>query len=171
MIPPTPHVRGKRVAVDITTLNGAALAQGNTAKPRLRFDKVATSSSGGALESTGNWARRPSEVSERTPYGDGIAHRHRPGELPDESIFRSSVDGNLLTVPTTTGRVRRARAALRLCRALPRLCCCQRVRKGQRPPHHPTASLCEGRSPSGHAARRRRLGHPGCRTSVCPALS
>lgn len=32
----------KRVAVDVTTLKRRATAQGNTTKPRLRFDKVAT---------------------------------------------------------------------------------------------------------------------------------
>ena len=35
-------VAGKRVAVDITTLKRRGAGQGNTAKPRLRFDKVAT---------------------------------------------------------------------------------------------------------------------------------
>jgi hypothetical protein len=35
-------VAGKRVAVDITTLKRRGTGQGNTAKPRLRFDKVAT---------------------------------------------------------------------------------------------------------------------------------
>jgi hypothetical protein len=35
-------VAGKRVAVDITTLKQRRTAQGNAAKPRLRFDKVAT---------------------------------------------------------------------------------------------------------------------------------
>ena len=35
-------VAGKRVAVDITTLKRRGTGQGNAAKPRLRFDKVAT---------------------------------------------------------------------------------------------------------------------------------
>ena len=35
-------VAGKRVAVDITTLKRRSTGQGNAAKPRLRFDKVAT---------------------------------------------------------------------------------------------------------------------------------
>ncbi len=35
-------VAGKRVAVDITTLKRRGTGQGNGAKPRLRFDKVAT---------------------------------------------------------------------------------------------------------------------------------
>ena len=35
-------VAGKRVAVDITTLKRHGTGQGNAAKPRLRFDKVAT---------------------------------------------------------------------------------------------------------------------------------
>ncbi len=35
-------VAGKRVAVDITTLKRRGPGQGNAAKPRLRFDKVAT---------------------------------------------------------------------------------------------------------------------------------
>src|SRR5208282_6240305 len=35
-------VAGKRVAVDITTLKRCGTGQGNAAKPRLRFDKVAT---------------------------------------------------------------------------------------------------------------------------------
>ena len=35
-------VAGKRVAVDITTLERRGTGQGNAAKPRLRFDKVAT---------------------------------------------------------------------------------------------------------------------------------
>ena len=35
-------VAGKRVAVDITTLKWCGTGQGNAAKPRLRFDKVAT---------------------------------------------------------------------------------------------------------------------------------
>jgi hypothetical protein len=35
-------VAGKRVAVDITTLDRRGTGQGNPAKPRLRFDKVAT---------------------------------------------------------------------------------------------------------------------------------
>ncbi len=35
-------VAGKRVAVDITTLKRGSTGQGNAAKPRLRFDKVAT---------------------------------------------------------------------------------------------------------------------------------
>src|ERR1700758_1416808 len=35
-------VGGKRVAVDITTLKRRGTGQGNAAKPRLRFDKVAT---------------------------------------------------------------------------------------------------------------------------------
>src|ERR1700691_77593 len=35
-------VAGKRVAVDITTLRRRGTGQGNAAKPRLRFDKVAT---------------------------------------------------------------------------------------------------------------------------------
>src|SRR6266436_5233698 len=35
-------VAGKRVAVDITTLKRRGPVQGNAAKPRLRFDKVAT---------------------------------------------------------------------------------------------------------------------------------
>jgi hypothetical protein len=35
-------VAGKRVAVDITTLKQRGIGQGNAAKPRLRFDKVAT---------------------------------------------------------------------------------------------------------------------------------
>ena len=35
-------VAGKRVAVDITTLKRRTTGQGNAAKPRLRFDKVAT---------------------------------------------------------------------------------------------------------------------------------
>jgi hypothetical protein len=35
-------VAGKRVAVDITTLKRHGIGQGNAAKPRLRFDKVAT---------------------------------------------------------------------------------------------------------------------------------
>jgi hypothetical protein len=35
-------VAGKRVAVDITTLKRRGAGQGNAAKPRLRFDKVAT---------------------------------------------------------------------------------------------------------------------------------
>jgi hypothetical protein len=35
-------VAGKRVAVDITTLKRRGTAQANTAKPHLRFDKVAT---------------------------------------------------------------------------------------------------------------------------------
>src|SRR5881396_2477929 len=35
-------VAGKRVAVDITTLKWRGTGQGNAAKPRLRFDKVAT---------------------------------------------------------------------------------------------------------------------------------
>jgi hypothetical protein len=35
-------VAGKRVAVDITTLTRRGSGQGNAAKPRLRFDKVAT---------------------------------------------------------------------------------------------------------------------------------
>ena len=35
-------IAGKRVAVDITTLKRRGTGQGNAAKPRLRFDKVAT---------------------------------------------------------------------------------------------------------------------------------
>jgi hypothetical protein len=35
-------VDGKRVAVDITTLKRRGAGEGNAAKPRLRFDKVAT---------------------------------------------------------------------------------------------------------------------------------
>ena len=35
-------VAGKRVAVDITTLTWRGTGHGNAAKPRLRFDKVAT---------------------------------------------------------------------------------------------------------------------------------
>jgi hypothetical protein len=35
-------VAGKRVAVDITTLKRRGIGQGHAAKPRLRFDKVAT---------------------------------------------------------------------------------------------------------------------------------
>jgi hypothetical protein len=35
-------VAGKRIAVDITTLKRRGTGQGNAAKPRLRFDKVAT---------------------------------------------------------------------------------------------------------------------------------
>lgn len=35
-------VAGKRIAVDITTLKQRGAAQGNVAKPRLRFDRVAT---------------------------------------------------------------------------------------------------------------------------------
>jgi hypothetical protein len=35
-------VAGKRVAVDITTLKRRGIGEGNAAKPRLRFDKVAT---------------------------------------------------------------------------------------------------------------------------------
>jgi hypothetical protein len=35
-------VAGKRVAVDVTTLKRRGTSQGNAAKPRLRFDKVAT---------------------------------------------------------------------------------------------------------------------------------
>jgi len=35
-------VAGKRVAVDITTLKRRGTGQGTAAKPRLRFDKVAT---------------------------------------------------------------------------------------------------------------------------------
>jgi hypothetical protein len=35
-------VAGKRVAVDVTTLKRRGTGQGNTARPRLRFDKVAT---------------------------------------------------------------------------------------------------------------------------------
>ena len=35
-------VAGKQVAVDITTLKRRGTGQGNAAKPRLRFDKVAT---------------------------------------------------------------------------------------------------------------------------------
>ena len=35
-------VAGKRVALDITTLKRRGPGQGNAAKPRLRFDKVAT---------------------------------------------------------------------------------------------------------------------------------
>ena len=40
--PPYIMVAGKRVAVDITTLKRRGTGQGNAAKPRLRFDKVAT---------------------------------------------------------------------------------------------------------------------------------
>ena len=42
--PPDAYIRvaGKRVAVDITTLKRRGTGQGNAAKPRLRFDKVAT---------------------------------------------------------------------------------------------------------------------------------
>src|ERR1700730_1734242 len=42
--PPDAYLRvaGKRVAVDITTLTRRGSGQGNAAKPRLRFDKVAT---------------------------------------------------------------------------------------------------------------------------------
>jgi hypothetical protein len=35
-------VAGKRIAVDITTLKGRGTGQGKAARPRLRFDKVAT---------------------------------------------------------------------------------------------------------------------------------
>jgi len=35
-------VAGKRVAVDIATIKGRGTGEGNAAKPRLRFDKVAT---------------------------------------------------------------------------------------------------------------------------------
>src|ERR1700677_1580280 len=42
--PPDAYVTlaGKRVAVDIKTLSPRGTGQGNAAKPRLRFDKVAT---------------------------------------------------------------------------------------------------------------------------------
>jgi hypothetical protein len=42
--PPDAYIMldGKRVAVDITTLKRRGTGQGNSAKPRLRFDKVAT---------------------------------------------------------------------------------------------------------------------------------
>ena len=42
--PPDAYIRiaGKRVAVDITTLKRRGTRQGNAARPRLRFDKVAT---------------------------------------------------------------------------------------------------------------------------------
>jgi hypothetical protein len=42
--PPDAYITagGKRVAVDIATLKPSGTGQGNTAKPRLRFDKVAT---------------------------------------------------------------------------------------------------------------------------------
>ncbi len=42
--PPDAYITaaGKRVAVDITTLKRRGTGQGNAAKPRLRFDKVAT---------------------------------------------------------------------------------------------------------------------------------
>ncbi len=42
--PPDAYIRvaGKRVAVDITTLKRRGTGQGSAAKPRLRFDKVAT---------------------------------------------------------------------------------------------------------------------------------
>ena len=41
--PPDAYImaKGKRVAVDITTLKGCGTGRGNAAKPRLRFDKVA----------------------------------------------------------------------------------------------------------------------------------
>jgi hypothetical protein len=40
--PPMLTVAGKRVAVEITTFKRRGTGQGNAAKPRLRFDKVAT---------------------------------------------------------------------------------------------------------------------------------
>ena len=61
-------VAGKRVAVDITTLKRRGTDQGNAAKPRLKFDKVATRLIG--TSASHPWRNRAGRY-------DGVADHHR----------------------------------------------------------------------------------------------